>query len=379
VLHEFISLNRDEIIGRCRAKVAARLIPSPTESEINHGVPLFLDQLVQVLRHHQTTTQEIHRSAALHGQDLLKQGFTVGQVVHDYGDVCQVITALAIETNAPISSDDFRMLNRCLDDAIADAVTAYGHDSNQATLAEESARGSTQRGFFAHELRNLLQTITIAFEVLKKGNVGLAGSTAAVITRNLIELHRLVDKSLADVRMTSGVQHPAAFSVAKFIEELALEATLLAGGRDVTLKVASDHNDAEVLGDRQNLAAAIRNLIQNALKFTRPGSTVTLRSVTSGDRILIEVQDECGGLPDGKSAELFHPFEQHGSDRTGLGLGLAYSQWAVVVNGGRIYVRNLPGAGCVFVADLPRQAHQSVETKSAPESVQAKRTDRPRL
>jgi signal transduction histidine kinase len=319
-----------------------------------------LDQLVQVLRHHQTTTQEIHRSAALHGQDLLKQGFTVGQVVHDYGDVCQVITALAIETNAPISSDDFRMLNRCLDDAIADAVTAYGHDSNQATLAEQSARGSTQRGFFAHELRNLLQTITIAFEVLKKGNVGLAGSTAAVISRNLLELHSLVDKSIADVRMTSAIQHPAAFFVSKFIEELALEATLLADSRDVTLKVAAGDKNAEVLGDRQNIAAAIRNLLQNAIKFTRLGSTVTLRSATSGDRILIEVQDECGGLPDGKSLELFQPFEQRGSDRTGLGLGLAYSQWAVVANGGRIFVRNLPGAGCVFVADLPRHARQLV-------------------
>jgi hypothetical protein len=46
--------------------------------------------------------------------DLLLQGFTVSQVVHDYGDVCQSITDLAVEVNAPISTDDFRMLNRCL-------------------------------------------------------------------------------------------------------------------------------------------------------------------------------------------------------------------------------------------------------------------------
>ena len=185
MLHEFITLNRDEIIGRCRAKVAARLIPTPTESEINHGVPLFLDQLVQVLQHHEMGTPSIRTSAALHGQDLLRQGFTVGQVVHDYGDVCQSITALAIETKAPISADDFRALNMCLDDAIADAVTAYGRDSDQSARADESARGSTQRGFFAHELRNLVQTITLAFEVLRKGNVGLAGSTAAADDQEL--------------------------------------------------------------------------------------------------------------------------------------------------------------------------------------------------
>lgn len=199
----------------------------------------------------------------------------------------------------------------------------------------------------------------------------MAGSTAGVISRSLIELHSLVDKSIADVRMTSGIQHPEAFSVSTFIEEQALAATLLAESRGVTLKVNCHNDDAEVLGDRQNLAAAIRNLLQNAIKFTRPGSTVTLRSTASGDRILIEVQDECGGLPDGKSAELFHPFEQRGSDRTGLGLGLAYSQWAVVANGGRIYVRNLPGTGCVFVADLPRHPSQVVATNS-PSSVSAR-------
>ncbi len=364
MLHEFITLNRDEIIGLCRAKVAARLIPTPTELEINHGVPLFLDQLVEVLRYHEKDNPDIRRSAALHGQDLLKQGFTVGQVVHDYGDVCQSITELAIETHAQISADEFRTLNQCLDDAIADAVTAYGYDCNQSTIAEESARGSTEMGFFAHELRNLLQTITIAFEVLKKGTAGTSGSTAAVISRSLIDLHSLVDKSIADVRMTSGRQHPLAFRVSTFIEELALAAGLLASSHNVSLNVVSPDREAEILGDRQNLGAAVRNLLQNAIKFTRPGSTVTLRAIASAERVLIEVEDECGGLPEGKSSELFHPFEQRGSDRSGLGLGLAYSQWAVVANGGRIYARDLAGVGCVFDADLPRQPSPPAETNS---------------
>jgi signal transduction histidine kinase len=361
VLHAFISLNRDEIIGRCRAKLAARLIPVPTESEINHGVPLFLDQLVSALRHQETPNPEIGRSAALHGQDLLKRGFTIGQVVHDYGDICQSITELAMETHAPINAAEFRTLNRCLDDAIADAVTAYGRDCNQSAMAEESARESAQLGFFVHELRNLIQTATIAFEVVMKGNVGLSGSTAAVLRRSLIGLGSLVDKSIADVRLTSGIQNPEVFSVSKFIDELAAASTLQAVTNAVTIRVFIE-NDAQILGDRQNLTAAIKNLLQNAIKFTRPGSTVILRACTSADRILVEVQDECGGLPEGESAELFHPFAQRDSDRTGLGLGLAYSQWAVVANGGRIYVRNLPGTGCVFVVDLPQHLSKSADT-----------------
>ena len=64
-----------------------------------------------------TETDDIGNSAKKHGHDLLTQGFTVEQVVHDYGDVCQSITDLAVELEASISTDDFRTLNRCLDNA----------------------------------------------------------------------------------------------------------------------------------------------------------------------------------------------------------------------------------------------------------------------
>src|SRR3981081_1141803 len=110
-LHDFIALHREEIIRRCRAKVATRSIPPPTELEIDHGVPLFLDQLVDALRVGGTPSLAMGDGARLHGQELRRQGFTVSQVVHDYGDVCQSITELAMELNAPISADDFRMLN----------------------------------------------------------------------------------------------------------------------------------------------------------------------------------------------------------------------------------------------------------------------------
>src|SRR5688572_146602 len=142
MLHEFIAEHRDEIIGRCRAKVARRSIPPPTEAEIDHGVPVFLDQLIEALRHRQTTSADISRSAIQHGRELLLQGFTVSQVVHDYGDVCQAVTELAVELDAPIGTDDFGTLNRCLDDAIAGAVTEYGRGRNQSGIDEESARGS---------------------------------------------------------------------------------------------------------------------------------------------------------------------------------------------------------------------------------------------
>jgi hypothetical protein len=195
VLHEFIAVNRDEIIQRCRAKVATRSIPPPTEVEIDHGVPVFLEQLRNALRLGETTSPEISTSAIRHGHDLLLQGFTVSQVVHDYGDVCQAITELAVELNAPISTEDFRILNRCLDDAIAGAVTEYGRERTQSGIDGESARGSERLGFFAHELRNLINTALMAFEVLNTWNVGVAGSTGTVLHRTLMASHALIARS----------------------------------------------------------------------------------------------------------------------------------------------------------------------------------------
>src|SRR5687767_8836120 len=242
MLSEFIALNRAEIIRRCRAKVSARSVPPPTEAEIDHGVPVFLDQLANALRLGLTSSPEISKSAIQHGHDLLLEGFTVSQVVHDYGDVCQAITELALELDAPISTDDFRMLNRCLDDAIASAVTAYGRERNQSTLDGETARGSERAGFLAHELRNLINTAIVAFEVLKTGNVGTAGSTARVLTRSLMGLRTLIGRSLAEVRLTHAVQNPERFPVAEFIEELSASAALEADAKGVTLIVMPVEN-----------------------------------------------------------------------------------------------------------------------------------------
>ena len=354
MLHEFIAINREEIIRRCRVKVAARSVSPPTDAEIDHGVPVFLDQLTDTLRLGQITSPEISTSAIQHGHDLLLQGFTVSQVVHDYGDVCQAITELAVELHAPISADDFRKLNRCLDDAIAGAVTEYERERNQSGVDGESARGSERLGFFAHEMRNLINVAIVAFEVLKTGNVGVAGSTGTVLHRSLMASRALIGRSLAEVRLTHGVQNRQQFLVSEFIEEIASASTLEANARGVRLIVTPVEDGVTIEADRQVLAAVVGNLLQNAFKFTRPRTTVTLRVGASAERVLIEIQDECGGLPAGNVNELFRPFEQRGADRTGVGLGLAYSRWGAKVNDGRIYARSLPDRGCVFTVDLPR-------------------------
>jgi hypothetical protein len=102
------------------------------------------------------------------------------------------------------------------------------------------------------------------------------------------------------------------------------------------------------------LSAAIANLLQNAFKFTRAAGHVSLAAHAESDRIFIDVQDECGGLPPGKTEELFLPFKQRSSDRSGVGLGLSISRRCVEANGGKLRARDLPGTGCIFTIDLPR-------------------------
>ena len=150
--------------------------------------------------------------------------------------------------------------------------------------------------------------------------------------------------------------------MAGFIEELAPAATLAASVRGITLTVTPVDEGVAVEADRQVLAAAVMNLVQNAFKFTKPSTTVTLRVGASSDRVLLEVQDECGGLPVGDANDLFRPFEQRSANRTGLGLGLAFSRWGVEANHGRIYTRNLPDVGCIFTVDLPRVPVRALAT-----------------
>ncbi len=186
-LAEFVDQNTPELIRRCRVKVASRQSPPTSEADIDGGVRLFLSQLSDELRHGASATNEISRGATQQGHDLLVRGFTISQVVHGYGDVCQAITDLAVETDAPISTDDFRTLNRCLDDAIAGAVTEFSR------AQDVSRDGESQ------EMRALLRTASTAFEVLQTGNVGVGGSTGALIIRSLRAIEALLDRQAAPI------------------------------------------------------------------------------------------------------------------------------------------------------------------------------------
>jgi signal transduction histidine kinase len=368
MMHDFLANNRSELIERCKAKMGARPARDATYQQLNNGVPIFLNQLIKTLRVEQTSqpsnsqqisgptggarsTSEVGASAALHGRELFSLGYSIDQVVHDYGDMCQATTDLAYERDAPFQIDEFRTLNRCLDNAIADSVTEFSYQRDAAAALQTNQ----QAGFFAHELRKALVTAKLAFTAAKIGNLSLLGATGSLLERSLAALGDLIDHSLAEVRAAPGsTVSSQLFSVVEFIEEIEATASLAARVRGCTLLVSDVEDDLAVRGDRDLLYAALNNLLQNAFTFTDSHTEVRLSAYAHCDRILFDVKDHCGGLAPGDAVAMFLPFTQNRPDKSGLELGLEIARRNVEAFGGLLTVADIPGTGCVFTISLPR-------------------------
>jgi signal transduction histidine kinase len=354
MLEAFLKRNRDAILARAKAQEASGDSPRPTSTEVANGTSVFLDQLEEALRVAEAKQvadhKQLNETASRHGRDLQGMGLTIRQVVHDYGDLCQVITALALREDQEVPGGEFQTLSLCLDDAIAEAVAEYSRQRELQIVSEEAER----LGVLSHELRGLLNTAMIAYDILKSGRVPLGGSTGLVLGRSLLGLRNLIDLSLADVRLDADTSRVELIQVAGFVQEVESEAVLHAQARGLRFTVPPVDPVAIVEGDRNILAAAVSNLLQNAFKFSHEGGGVSLTTRVTIDRVRFEIEDECGGLPPGRAEELFRPFEQRGSDHSGVGLGLSICRKAARAAAGEICIQNLPGKGCIFTLDLPR-------------------------
>jgi len=353
--------------------VAQRPTRAATEAQLSNGVPMFLEQLQRTLIAEEAgqqdesvrisgassgdagTASQMSLSAAEHGRELWTLGYTVDQVVHDYGDLCQAITDMAVERDAPFSVNDFRTLNRCLDNAIASAVTHFSAQRDVMLARKQVADANERLGSIVHELRNSLGTAVLATKALEVGNLPIAGATGGVLKRAHGALQILIEQMIDQVRdQVVAPVGSARFSLAVFIEDVAQGARLQARDSDCAFEVAPVAPDLAIAGDRDRLMSALTNLLQNAFKYTRPNTRVDLRAHAVGDRVLIDVSDHCGGIPPGTLERMFFPFTQRHDDRTGLGLGLSIARHNVESEAGTLTVQNRAGRGCVFTIDLPR-------------------------
>lgn len=369
MMHRFLANHRSELVDRCKAKVGRRPARGATDEQLRNGIPIFLEQLERTLKAEEggealesirisgaaggdaSAESEVGVSAVAHGRKLLELGYTIDQVVHDYGDVCQAITDLAVERDAPFGVPEFRTLNRCLDNAIAEAVGEFSAQREASVARAQADVGNERIGSLAHELRNSLLTASLALAALEQSSLPLSGATGGVLKRSIQEMKNLISAAISEVRQAaSGAQ---TFMLAEFVSEAAEAAQLYAEAKGAQFQVDPVDPGIQVAGNRALLLAALGNILQNAFKFTRAGTLVTLSTRPGDTEVDLDVQDHCGGLPGGDTDFLFRPFTQGGADRSGLGLGLSIALRGVESQGGKMRVRDLPGVGCIFTMRLP--------------------------
>src|SRR6185369_5531422 len=253
-VHSFLLNNRDELIARCKHKVAQRPRRAATHQQLANGIPLFLDQLTRTLGAEEANEaaeslrisgpsggdalalSEMGVTATAHGKDLLTLGYSVDQVVHDYGDLCQAITDLAFERDAPFETAAFRTLNRCLDNAIADAVVEFSFQRDSKLSRQQNAEENRRAGFLAHELRNSLQTATSSLRALELSGMPITGATGAILKRSLTAMGNLIAGALAEVR-SGPPDGRERFALASFLADAQSIAQLQASRAEIALNV----------------------------------------------------------------------------------------------------------------------------------------------
>jgi len=361
LLFEFLIENHQEILDECKGKMLSLSASKPSSEALDRGLPIFLSELTGVLRRALQKGPDYgsfpcgatlpEGSAAMRGKESLRLGYTVGQVVHAYGAVCQTIMEMVQKKKYKITAEEFRQLNFCLDCAIAEAVTEF-----EAAQSSDVERGETEKlGFLLHELGNSLAAAMMAQDMIKQGKAGIAGSTSHVLEHALDRMQHILDKSLVEVRLRGAA--PAELSSVRLIDVVsAVEASALVVGKSKGVRLEIDVDPAiELTADPHMIYSALSNLVSNGMKFTKNGGAVRVTGKESDGHVIIDVKDECGGIP-GKTEDLFKPFVQKGADKSGLGLGLSLSRQAVEFNHGSLSARNMGHEGCVFTIDLPKCA-----------------------
>jgi signal transduction histidine kinase len=219
----------------------------------------------------------------------------------------------------------------------------------------------------SHELRTPITAIRGFAETLLHNHERLSGDQIAnfmeIIHRQSGRLARLVEDLLLISRIEGGtvrlLKEP--IDVAAFLREV-VEAQGLEARERVVLLV--DPDVGRVVIDPQRVEQILRNLIENALKFSPPGTAVEVGAGTAGTKLEVSVIDHGPGIPSDQQARIFDRFHQAGPaltrEREGAGLGLYITKRLVEAMGGTISVRSEEGAGSTFTVTLPAEPEPSV-------------------
>lgn len=351
--HASLVERQRDIVARWRERVFERLGPDDlSRAELTNAMPAFVEELIAALDPSEDAPSPLpddSATASRHGRQRLRLGFDVDEVVREYGILGETILEALRADGVALTSRDARVIFVGLNTGAAEAIGEYV----QRRDAEARKQAAQHLGFIAHELRNPLGAAWTALAILRQVLTEPPGRALQFLERSLAQLRQLVDQVLIAGRLEADVDpeyQPVRLD--DLMRDVELDSAAEAESRRVTLAVDVAENLA-CEADRRLLFSALTNLVRNAVKFSAPGGTVTVRIRADHGQIVVEVQDACGGLPPDAGTTLFEPFVQRGTDRTGLGLGLAIVKQAIEAHRGQVAVRDLPGNGCVFTARFP--------------------------
>jgi signal transduction histidine kinase len=353
-LSGLLAARRAEILERWTQRIGRE----HTDKELSRGelwdhLPYFFDEVLAALRAEEGLSDNVPATtggtASAHGSQRLRVGFDLAEVIREYEILTECILEEAEAIGGSISTRQFRRVLRLLNAGRVEALSAYVDRRDT-----EIARAHSQHvAFVAHELRSPLMNAVMAAAALRKKARPEDEWALGVLARNLTALRELTDQVLTAERLAGRVQlRLEPLDLRALLDQLVNETRGGAEQRQIEL-VVSAPDALPFRGDGRLLRSAIGNVLGNAVKFTQEGGSITVRAERHPNRVVVEIEDSCGGLPEGDAAELFEPFVQRSENRTGFGLGLAIVKQALEAHGGRVSVRNLAGKGCVFSLVLP--------------------------
>jgi len=345
-LHRLLTELRDEVLESFDQTIrSSEGIESMRRSEIRDGLPDFLDLLLAP----DAAGLLGAGTAREHGRQRFQLGFSAQDVVYEYGVLLEVLHDVAERHLLLLSREEARFLDRVFFEASYRAVAEFASQQERARTEQAGKHLS----FLAHDLRDALNTAQLALTVIRNQPVHATRALAA-IERGLDRIHGMLQRTLVAGWLNARVAvNPEEIRVQELLEGVVNELSLEIEQREQRVVIDVDAPHA-LIGDRDMLASTLTNLLRNAFKFSPAPCDIVLRARASvEERVQIEVEDCCGGLPPDQLEKIFEPFVQASRDRTGFGLGLAIARRAAEAHGGMLTVRNLPGKGCLFVLDLP--------------------------
>jgi two-component system sensor histidine kinase KdpD len=208
----------------------------------------------------------------------------------------------------------------------------------------------------AHDIKTPLTSIKAAVTALLGASAAADRELLTIIDEEADRLNSLAAEVVAMARIEAGKLHleKRPISAAELISSAMLELNAALKGRPIALRVPEGLPAAEA--DPEFIAQALKQVIENALKYSPDGSPITLSAGVEGERIVIGVGDRGPGIEENERARVFDKFfrgRRHRFETKGTGMGLAIAKGIVEAHGERIWVESEPGQGSVFYFSLP--------------------------